>query len=530
VQRRIFLRLPNYICGEWKAGVGADHQLIDPVTGEELAVVSSSGVDIAAALDHARRTGSSTLQTLTYQRRAALLGKIAEVLTAHRADYFDISMRNLGATQADAAFDVDGAIYTLKQYATLGQDLAGKFFRDGSAVPLSKTGVFEGQHFLKPMGGVAVLINAFNFPAWGLWEKASPAILSGVAVLVKPASATAWLTQRMVEDIIRAEVLPQGALSILCGSARDLLEQVREEDVISFTGSSRTAATIKTHPNIVARSVRMNIEADSLNSAIAGPDVTPGTTIFDLLAKEVVREMTIKAGQKCTAIRRVLVSREHARPLAKAISDRLATIKVGNPRNQEVKCGPLVNRAQQASALTGLERLRKEAEVAFGGGTNLQPIDADSNTSCFVEPTLLFCEKPLQSEAVNDFEIFGPVATICPYDSIEEAIEIARRGAGSLVASIFSDDPGFSREVVLGIAGVHGRIMVVDSQVGANHTGHGNVVPSCLHGGPGRAGGGEELAGLRALNLYHRRFVVQGSPALIADFSEAAIEASVLYG
>lgn len=523
------LQLPNYVRGEWRQGRAVDHSLIDPVTGEELATVSSLDVDVGGAIGYARRIGSTTLQALTYQQRAALLGKIADVLTAHRSDYFDISMRNLGATRDDAAFDVDGAIYTLKQYAKFGQGLAGRFFRDGSAVPLSKTGVFESQHFLKPLGGVAVLINAFNFPAWGLWEKASPAILSGVAVLVKPASATAWLTQRMVEDVIRAEVLPRGALSILCGSVRDLLEQVREEDVISFTGSSRTAASIKTHPNVVARSVRINIEADSLNSAISGPDVGPGTAIFDLLAKEVVREMTIKAGQKCTAIRRVLVSREHARPLAKAISDRLANIKVGNPRNQEVKCGPLVNRVQQASALEGLGRLRREAEVTFGGEANFKPVDADRNTACFVEPTLLFCERPLQSEAVNEVEIFGPVATICPYGPTEEAMEIARLGSGSLVASIFSDDPDFKREVVLGIAGMHGRIMVVDDSVGASHTGHGNVVPSCLHGGPGRAGGGEELAGLRALNLYHRRFVMQGSPALISDLSGAAIEASALY-
>ena len=523
------MQLPNYICGEWKDGAGADHQLIDPVTVEKLATVSSLGVDVGAALDYTRTTGSSTLQTLTYQQRAALLGKIGDVLTANRADYFDISMRNLGATDSDAAFDVDGAIYTVKQYARLGQGLAGKFFRDGSAVPLSKTGVFQGQHFLKPLGGAAVLINAFNFPAWGLWEKASPAILSGVAVLVKPASATAWLTQRMVEDVIRAEVFPKGALSILCGSPRDLLEQVREEDVISFTGSSRTAASIKTHPNIVARCVRTNIEADSLNSAISGPDAAPGTAIFDLLAKEVVREMTIKAGQKCTAIRRVLVFREYARPLAKAISDHLATIKVGNPRNHEVKCGPLVNRDQQASALEGLGRLRRETEVTFGGEINFQPVDANNSTACFIQPALLFCEKPLESAAVNEVEIFGPVATICPYDSTEDAIKIARLGSGSLVASIFSDGPKFKRELVLGIAGAHGRIMVVDGSVGANHTGHGNAVPSCLHGGPGRAGGGEELAGLRALNLYHRRFVVQGSPALIADLAEAAIDASSLY-
>ncbi len=522
------MRLPNCICGEWKDGTGVDHRLIDPVTGEELVTISSSGVDVGAALEYARQNGSTMLQTLNYQQRADLLGKIADVLSANRADYFEISRRNLGATKADASFDVDGAIYTVKQYAKMGRALAGKLFKDGSPAPLSKTGGFQGQHFLKPMGGVAIFINAFNFPAWGLWEKAAPAILSGIAVLVKPASPTAWLTQRMVEDVVNAAILPSGGLSILCGPARNLLECVREDDVISFTGSARTAVGIRTHPNVAGRSVRVNVEADSLNSAILGPDAVPGGPVFDLLVREVVREMTVKAGQKCTAIRRVLVSREHARPLAKAISDRLATIQVGNPRNQEVQCGPLVNRAQQISALEGVRRLQVEAEVVFGGGDKFQPVDADNIMGCFVEPTLLFCERPLEAEAVNQVEVFGPVATILPYDLVEDGIEVARRGSGSLVASVFSDDPEFKRSVAFGIANTHGRIMVVDSTVGSSHTGHGNVVPTCLHGGPGRAGGGEELAGLRALNHYHRRFVVQGSPALIADLSREAIESSLM--
>ena len=523
------MRLPNYVCGEWEEGAGIDHRLIDPVSGEELATVSSAGVDMNAALQYARREGSPTLQALTYQQRCELLRKIADVLSANRADYFEISRRNLGATEADAAFDVDGAIYTVKQYAKLGQSLAGKLLKDGSAVPLSKSGVFQGQHFLKPLSGAAIFINAFNFPAWGLWEKAAPAILSGVAVLAKAASPTAWLTQRIVEDVVKAGVLPNGTLSILCGSARNLLEHVREDDAISFTGSAQTAVSIRTHPNVAARSVRLNIEADSLNSTILGPDAAPGGPLFDLLVNEVVREMTLKAGQKCTAIRRILVSREHAQPLTKAVSDRLASVKVGNPRNQEVQCGPLVDKAQQVSALEGVRQLQQEAEVVFGGGHNFQPLDADSRVSCFVEPTLLFCEKPLGAEAVNKIEIFGPVATILPYDLIEDAIEIAKRGSGSLVASVFSDDPEFKHSVVLGIANTHGRIMVVDGTVSANHTGHGNVVPNCLHGGPGRAGGGEELAGLRALNHYHRRFVVQGSPAFITDLSREAIESKTLY-
>ncbi len=523
------MRLPNYACGEWKQGAAIDHRLIDPVGGEELATVSSAGVDIKAALEYARQDGSPTLQALTYQQRSELLKKIGDVLSANRADYFEISRRNLGATEADAAFDVDGAIYTVKQYAKLGQSLSGKLLKDGSAVPLSKSGVFQGQHFLKPLSGAAIFINAFNFPAWGLWEKAAPAILSGVAVLAKPASPTAWLAQRMVEDVVKAGILPNGALSILSGSARNLLEHVREDDAISFTGSAQTAVSIRTQPNVAARSVRVNIEADSLNSTILGPDAAPGGPLFDLLVNEVVREMTLKAGQKCTAIRRILVSREHARPLAKAVSDRLASVKVGDPRNQEVQCGPLVNKAQQASVLEGVRQLQQEAEVVFGGTHNFQPVDADSRVSCFLEPTLLFCEKSLAAEAVNRIEVFGPVATILPYDLIGDAIEIAKRGSGSLVASFFSDDPEFKHSVVLGIANAHGRIMVVDGTVSANHTGHGNVVPNCLHGGPGRAGGGEELAGLRALNHYHRRFVVQGSPAFIADLSREAIESKTLY-
>ncbi len=520
------MNLANYVGGEWKLGDGDGQVLIDPVTGEKLAAVSSGGIDVGAALGYARRNGTSVLQQLRYSQRADLLARIVDVLSANRAEYFEISKRNLGATEADASFDVDGAIYTLKLYAKLGKPLEGKRIKDGAGIPLSKTGVFQAQHFLRPLTGVAVFVNAFNFPAWGLWEKAAPALLSGVSVLVKPATPTAWLTQRMVEDVVKANILPPGALSILCGSARDLLDHVREDDVVSFTGSAQTARTIRTNPSVVSGSVRINIEADSLNSAILGPDAA-GALPFELLVKEVVREMTLKAGQKCTAIRRILVPRQTAMALGEAISGRLASVKVGNPRNAEVKCGPLVNKAQQKSALEGLSELEREARVLFGGDRNFQPIDADRGVSCFVQPTLLFCDKPLQARAVNEVEVFGPVATILPYDSMEEAIALARLGSGSLVASVFSDDPGFKHNVTLGIASAHGRILVVDSAVGTSHTGHGNVVPTCLHGGPGRAGGGEELAGLRALHLYHRRFVVQAGPDVIAEIARDAADAKV---
>jgi 3,4-dehydroadipyl-CoA semialdehyde dehydrogenase len=302
------LILANYISGEWKQGKGEGIPLVDPVNGEHLAHASSDGLDLAQALEFSRERGSRVLQRLTYQQRAELLSRIAEVLTNHRDEYYEICLRNMGATKGDAAFDVDGAIYTLKHYAKAGQSLHGRMIKDGAVVPLSKAGVFQAQHFLKPLEGVALLINAFNFPAWGLWEKAAPALLSGVAVFVKPATPTAWLAQRMVEDVAKAGILPDGALSVICGAPGDLLEHVTQHDVISFTGSGATAGKIRAHSSVVDHSVRVNTEADSLNSAILGTEA-PGTQPFELLVKEVVRETTQKAGQKCTAIRRILAPR-----------------------------------------------------------------------------------------------------------------------------------------------------------------------------------------------------------------------------
>jgi 3,4-dehydroadipyl-CoA semialdehyde dehydrogenase len=524
------MKLPNYVLGKWIEGAGAGDPLIDPVTGEELARISSQGIDVDGALQYARSHGGSALQKSNYAERAGLLAKIADVLTANRDEYFRISLLNQGANQADASFDVDGAIYTIKYYAKIGRALADKkILKEGIEIPLSKTNVFSGQHFLMPEKGAAVFINAFNFPAWGFCEKAAPALLSGVPVVIKPASPTAWLTQRMVEDIVKAGILPDGSISILCGSARDLLDHVHEGDSISFTGSASTAAGIRSHANVLRRSVRANIEADSINSAILGPDAGPGSDIFDLLVKEVVREMTLKAGQKCTAIRRILVPRQHMQAAGEAIAGKLTWLKVGNPRNPEVKVGPVVNKAQQAACLEGLKKLKQECSVLFGGDEAFQPLDADAQKSAFVQPTLLASKNGIDAKFVHDVEVFGPAATLVPYDNTADLIAIARRGMGSLVASIFSNDADFVREVVLGIGDLHGRLLVVDSSVGSQHTGHGNVMPSCLHGGPGRAGGGEELAALRAVLFYHRRFVVQGPTSRLADLAAISADASILY-
>ena len=524
------MKLPNYVADHWREGSGPGAPLVDPVTGEELARISSEGVDLNNALEFARTQGGSALRQLTYAQRADLLAKMGDALTANRDEYFRLSLLNLGATQADASFDVDGALYTIKYYAKIGRALAeGKILKEGAVVPLSKTGVFAGQHFLVPTKGVAVFINAFNFPAWGFCEKAAPALLSGVPILVKPASPTAWLAHKMVEDVVKSGILPPGAISLVCGSARELLEHVREEDIVSFTGSADTATRIRTHTNVVRGSVRVNIEADSINSAILGPDCAPGTELFDLLVKEVLKEITLKAGQKCTTIRRVFLPRQNVKAFGEAVASRLSAMKVGNPRNSEVKVGPVVNKAQQSACLEGLKKLQSECLVVFGGNERFEPVDADPQKSAFVQPTLLSSNNGLSAKYVHDVEVFGPVVTLVAYDDTKDVIAMTRWGNGSLVSSVFSNDPSFLQEIVLGIGDLHGRIVAVDSSVGSQHTGHGNVVPSCLHGGPGRAGGGEELAGLRALLLYHRRFVVQGPVNCLKELSCLCADTSLLY-
>jgi len=398
----------------------------------------------------------------------------------------------------------------------------GKFLKEGAVIPLSKTNVFAAQHYLIPAKGAAVFINAFNFPAWGFCEKAAPALLSGVPVMIKPASPTAWLTHRMVEDTVKAGILPAGAISILCGSARDLLDHVRESDIVSFTGSAETAARIRSNPNVVRRSTRVNIEADSINSAILGPDVAPGSDVFDLFVKEVVREMTLKAGQKCTAIRRIFVPAERAAAVADALAARLAKVVVGDPRREDVRMGPVVTRAQQAAALKGISELSREASLVVGG-TEAPKLDGiDSGKSSFVAPTLMKVKYAGDARAVHTTEVFGPVATILPYKDEQEAFALVARGGGSLVASVYGDDPAFLARAVKELGAFHGRLLMVDSSIADVHSGHGIVMPQCHHGGPGRAGNGEELGGLNGLRLYHQRVAVQGSAGLLAELQTGA--------
>ncbi|MGO4327529.1 3,4-dehydroadipyl-CoA semialdehyde dehydrogenase [Cupriavidus sp. M-11] len=508
--------LSNHLGGRWQAGTGAGTALLDPVLGNELVRVDATGLDLAAGFAFAREQGGAALRALTYRERAAMLGAIVKVLQANRDAYYDIATANSGTVRNDSAVDIDGGIFTLGTYAKMGDALGERrFLLDGEAARLGKEPLFQSQHVLTPTRGVALLINAFNFPGWGLWEKAAPALLSGVPVIVKPATATAWLTQRMVRDVVEAGILPPGALSVVCGSAAGLLDQLQPFDVVSFTGSADTAALIRSHAAVTQRSVRVNIEADSVNSALLLPGEAAGSEAFDLLAREAVREMTVKSGQKCTAIRRIFVPEPLYDAAAEAIGARLRKITVGNPRNDAVRMGALVSRAQLGAVREGLACLRSQADVLHDGATHA-PVDADAAVACCVGPTLLGTRDADGADRVHDTEVFGPVATLVPYRDAAHALALVRRGQGSLVASLYGSDSAALAATAVELADSHGRVHVISPEVGQLHTGHGNVMPQSLHGGPGRAGGGEELGGLRALNFYHRRSAVQAGTDVLA--------------
>jgi len=503
--------LPNYFGGQWSHGTGAGTTLLDPVLGTPLVRVDATGLDLAAGFSFARDTGGAALRALNYRERAALLGAAVKVLQANRDAYYAIATSNSGTVKNDSAVDIDGGIFTLSTYAKLGESLGERHhLLDGDSVRLGKDPLFQSQHVLVPTRGVALLINAFNFPSWGLWEKAAPALLSGVPVIVKPGTATAWLTQRMVQDVVNAGIFPPGALSIVCGSSAGLLDALQPLDVLSFTGSAETAHQVRVHAAVSQRSVRVNIEADSLNCAYLLPQEDAHSAAFGLLVKEVAREMTVKSGQKCTAIRRIFVPEGLYDAAAQAISARLAATTLGNPRNESVRMGALVSRAQLNSVRQGLQQLQTQADTLLDGA-NVPLVDADPAVACCVGPTLLGVRDADGADLVHAMEVFGPVATLVPYRNAEHALALIRRGQGSLVSSIYGSDPQALTDAALALADSHGRVHSISPDVAASHTGHGNVMPQSLHGGPGRAGGGEELGGLRALGFYHRRSAVQAS-------------------
>ena len=516
--------LPNFLGGHWQLGTGPGSTLQDPVSGADLVRVDATGLDLATGFAFAREQGAAALRSLSYKQRGVLLGAVVKVLQANRDAYYDIATANSGTVKNDSAVDIDGGIFTLGLYAKMGDTLGDRhFLLDGDPARLGKDPLFQSQHILCPTRGLALFINAFNFPSWGLWEKAAPALLSGVPVIIKPATATAWLTQRMVRDVVDAGILPAGALSVICGSSAGLLDQLKSFDVLSFTGSAETAAVIRSHPAVTQHSVRVNIEADSLNSALLLPGEAAGSESFDLLAKEVAREMTVKSGQKCTAIRRVFVPEALYAAAAQAISARLVKTSVGNPRNESVRMGALVNSKQRDAVLQGLDYLKAQTEVLHDGQSHTL-VDADA-ASCCVGPTLLGTRDAAGSDAsgrVHDTEVFGPVATLIAYRDLGHALQLIRRGQGSLVCSLYGSDAAALAHAAVELSDSHGRVHTITPDVAALHTGHGNVMPQSLHGGPGRAGGGEELGGVRALNFYHRRSALQASSAVLAQLNSAA--------
>jgi oxepin-CoA hydrolase/3-oxo-5,6-dehydrosuberyl-CoA semialdehyde dehydrogenase len=503
--------LRSYTAGRWYTAPDEGRPLHDAATGAEVARISSTGLDMRAALEHGRRVGGPALRELTFHQRAALLKALGGHLREHREELYAVSACT-GATLADSKFDVDGGIGVLLAYASRGRrELPNDTVHvDGPLEPLGRGGTFVGQHVCTPLRGVAVQINAFNFPAWGPLEKLAPAFLAGVPSLIKPASPTAFLTARLVELIVSSGLLPEGSVQLVAGGIGDLFDHLTEQDSVAFTGSASTAARLRTHPVLVGRSVRFTAEADSLNLSVLGPDADPGTDEFDLFVRGVVTEMTVKAGQKCTAIRRAFVPEAHVDAVVEAVAARLARITVGDPRSEGVRMGALAGLEQRAEVRRGVKALAAAGRIAFGDPERVEVVDADAERGAFVSPILLVAD-PQRAEP-HEVEAFGPVCSVLPYTDTAQLIELAARGLGSLAGSVVTADPAFAREVVLGVAPWHGRLLVLNARNARESTGHGSPLPALVHGGPGRAGGGEELGGLRGVLHHMQRTAVQADP------------------
>ncbi|HVA59668.1 MAG TPA: phenylacetic acid degradation bifunctional protein PaaZ [Mycobacteriales bacterium] len=512
--------LRSYLRDDWYTAPDAGTTLLDAATGDPVARISGTGLDPAAALAHARSVGGPALRRLSFHERAGILKALAGYLNERReASYYPLSSAT-GATAGDSVFDVDGGIGVLFAYASRGRrELPNaSIYLDGAAEPIGRGGGFAGQHVYTPRRGAAVCINAFNFPVWGMLEKFAPAFLAGVPVIVKPASQTAYLAERVFADMIASGLLPAGSAQLICGGVGSLFAHLDGQDTVAFTGSAATAATLRRHPTVLAHSVRFTTEADSLNCSILGPDATPGTAEFDLYLGEVVREMTVKAGQKCTAIRRAIVPAERIGDVVEALAERLARVRVGDPRDPETTMGPLASRAQLEEVRRALGELSSAASVVVGGADASSP-GGDPDVGAFLAPTLLRATDP-GAGAVHGVEVFGPVATVLGYDGVDDAAALAAAGAGSLVGSIVTHDPAFARAIVLATAAFHGRMLVLDRDSAAESTGHGSPLPMLVHGGPGRAGGGEELGGIRGVLHYMARSALQGSPAMLAAITD----------
>lgn len=517
-------RLENFVLDRWVAGEGDGQQLYNAVTGEPVATASTRGLDYADILDYARGTGNAALRRMTFHERGRMLKALALYLKERVEKYYQISYLS-GATRADSWIDIEGGIGNLFSYASLRRKFPDTpFCLDGEPAILSKTGGFAGQHLLIPKEGVAIHINAYNFPVWGMLEKIAVNLLAGMPAIVKPATVTSYLTEAVVRDIHASGLLPPGALQLICGSAGDLLDHVQSQDVITFTGSASTGLLLKKTPAILENNVPFNLESDSLNCIVLGTDVYPGSPEWDIFVKEVRREMTVKAGQKCTAIRRIFVPQDRMEDMWKAISNSLEQTTIGNPLNDAVRMGSLAGRSQREEVRAGVMKLLAGSQLIYGSLDSVQVIDADAERGAFISPMLIMNNQPFVNEAVHSVEAFGPVSTIMPYKTMEEAAELSRKGKGSLVSSIVTADTRIATDYVMRAGTHHGRILILDRQSAKESTGHGSPLPMLVHGGPGRAGGGEEMGGMRGVRHYMQRLALQGHPNMLTAVTKVYMQ------
>jgi oxepin-CoA hydrolase/3-oxo-5,6-dehydrosuberyl-CoA semialdehyde dehydrogenase len=509
------IKTGNYVTGQWITGDGEGQALYNAVNGQVIGHATSKGLDFKAITEYARTTGNPALRKLTFHERGQMLKALALHLRNHLDTFYQISYQS-GATKADSWIDIEGGIGNLFANASLRRKFPNETFcLDGEANNIGKAHTFMAQHLLVPKEGVAIHINAFNFPVWGMLEKIAVNLLAGVPAIVKPATVTCYLTEAVTREIIASGILPKGALQLICGSAGDLLDHVTSQDVVTFTGSASTGLMLKSNPVILRESVPFNMEADSLNCIVLGNDVHPGTAEWDIFIKEVRKEMTVKAGQKCTAIRRIFVPDNKMEDVWKAVSQSLSQTTIGNPLNEKVRMGSLAGQTQRDEVRQQVQKLLAASSVVYGSLDSVQVIDADASKGAFISPLLLVNDKPFTATAVHEVEAFGPVSTIMPYKNMDEAIELSKKGKGSLCSSIVTGDNNIARQYVLGAATHHGRILVLNNECAKESTGHGSPLPQLVHGGPGRAGGGEEMGGMRGVKHYMQRVAVQGSPTTI---------------
>ena len=508
----------NYVLGSWIKGDGDFTPLYNAVNGDEIGFASSKGLDFNEVMNYARKKGGYKLRKMTFQERGIMLKKLALHLHSKKDMFYPISYLT-GATKIDSWIDIEGGIGNLFANASLRRQFPDlPFHVEGNAAGLSKNGSFIGHHIMVPKQGVAIHINAFNFPIWGMLEKIAVNLMAGMPAIIKPATITSYLTNVMFEEIINSKILPEGSLQLICGSARGILDGITSEDVITFTGSASTGKKLKSHPKIVENAVPFNMEADSLNCSVLGEDSVPGTAEFDIFIKEVLKEMTVKAGQKCTAIRRIIVPENLVEDVKNALTLKLTKTTIGDPQIEGVRMGSLAGKDQESEVSEKINLLKESQSLVYQKELDL--IGADKDKGSFVPPTLFLNEKPFTKTDCHEIEAFGPVATIMPYNDIEEAIELSRMGKGSLVSSIITNDMKIANDFVLGAASMHGRILVLNESCAKESTGHGSPMPLLTHGGPGRAGGGEEMGGIRGIKHYLQRTAIQGHPTSITAITK----------